>query len=88
MPHARPEQGALSLGLSIVKMGQAVIFNSEDNDPVTAIFMFSAPDSNSHIEMISQMAEILSDDEMMDRIFNAKNVQELHNLLLGDTAAC
>ena len=65
MPHTRPEHGAKALGLSIVKLGQAVEFNSEDNDPVDAIFMFSAPDSNSHIEMISQLAEVLSDDEVM-----------------------
>lgn len=87
MPHARPEQGALSLGLSIVRVGNPVIFDSEDNDPVKAVFLFSAPDSNSHIEMISEMAEVLSDDEMMDKIFNAKNVQTLHNLLLSDSNA-
>ncbi len=87
MPHARPEEGALSLGLSIVKIKHAVKFGSEDNDPVTIVLMFSAPDSNSHIEMISQMAEVLSDEEMMGRIFNVSNAQELHNILMGSPAA-
>ena len=87
MPHTRPEHGAKALGLSIVKLGQAVEFNSEDNDPVDAIFMFSAPDSNSHIEMISQLAEVLSDDEVMQQIFSTQSAEELQAILLGEASA-
>ena len=81
------EHGAKALGLSIVKLGQAVEFNSEDNDPVDAIFMFSAPDSNSHIEMISQLAEVLSDDEVMQQIFSTQSAEELQAILLGEASA-
>ena len=77
----------MALGLSIVKLGQAVEFNSEENDPVDAIFMFSAPDSNSHIEMISQLAEVLSDDEVMQQIFDTQSTEELQAILLGETSA-
>lgn len=84
MPHARPEEGASQLGLSIVKLGQAVKFDSDDNDPVDVIFMFSAPDSHSHIEMISQLAEVLSDEETMERIFNARSAAALKRILLTD----
>ncbi|MBD8182275.1 PTS sugar transporter subunit IIA [Pantoea agglomerans] len=83
MPHARPEQGAHKLGLSIVLLGTAVKFDSEENDPVKAIFMFAAPDSNSHIEMISQLAEVLSDEEMMAQIFNASSKEALMTILSG-----
>jgi ascorbate PTS system EIIA or EIIAB component len=84
MPHARPEQGAFKLGLSIVKLATPVKFDADENDPVDAIFMFSAPDSNSHIEMISQLAEVLSDDETMSRLFNSRNKEELIAILLAD----
>lgn len=83
MPHARPEQGAHKLGLSIVLLGIAVKFDSEENDPVKAIFMFAAPDSNSHIEMISQLAEVLSDEEIMAQIFNASSKEALMTILSG-----
>ncbi|ACX86597.1 PTS sugar transporter subunit IIA [Pectobacterium parmentieri] len=86
MPHARPEQGAKALGLSIVKLGNAVKFDADENDPVDAIFMFSAPDSNSHIEMISQLAEVLSDENIMERFFNACSKEELNTILLADNA--
>lgn len=84
MPHTRPEHGAMKLGLSIVKLGNAVRFGSEENDPVDAIFMFSAPDSNSHIEMISQLAEVLSDENIMERFFNASSKEELNAIFLAD----
>lgn len=88
MPHARPEEGAKALGLSVVKLGNAVTFDADENDPVDAIFMFSAPDSNSHIEMISQLAEVLSDDEKMTSIFNAGSKEELKAILLtGNTVS-
>ena len=77
----------MALGLSIVKLGQAVEFHSEENDPVDAIFMFSAPDSNSHIEMISQLAEVLSDDEVMQQIFDSKSSAQLQAILLGEAPA-
>ncbi|MFU0932961.1 PTS sugar transporter subunit IIA [Kluyvera cryocrescens] len=87
MPHTRPEHGAKALGLSIVKLGQAVAFNSEENDLVDAIFMFSAPDSNSHIEMISQLAEVLSDDEVMEQIYRAESTEQLQAILLNEASA-
>lgn len=87
MPHARPEQGAKALGLSIVKLANPVKFDADENDPVDAIFMFSAPDSNSHIEMISEMAEVLSDENTMDKIFSAQSKEELKAILLVDNSA-
>ncbi|MCU5775284.1 PTS sugar transporter subunit IIA [Erwiniaceae bacterium BAC15a-03b] len=83
LPHARPEEGALALGLSLLKLKQGINFDSEENDPVDVIFMFSAPDSNSHIEMISQLAELLSDEEVMAQLYQAQNQQQLIELLVS-----
>jgi ascorbate PTS system EIIA or EIIAB component len=83
MPHARPEQGAEKLGLSVLKLAQGVNFDAEENDPVDILFMFAAPDSNSHIEMITQLAEVLSDEEKMAQVLSAANQAELSRLLLS-----
>lgn len=83
MPHARPEEGAKALGLSVVKLAKAVVFNADENDPVDTLFMFAAPDSNSHIEMISQLAELLSDENEMEKVFNARSKEELNAILLA-----
>lgn len=86
MPHARPEEGAKALGLSVAKLASPVNFDSDENDPVDLLFMFSAPDSNSHVEMISQLAEVLSDEEKMERLFHAQSKEEMQQVLLCDDA--
>lgn len=85
MPHARPEQGAKKLGLSLVKLANPVTFDAGENDPVDILFMFSAPDSNSHIEMISQLAEVLTDDDVMERVYQAQSQHALCAVLLADS---
>ncbi|MHA7846098.1 PTS sugar transporter subunit IIA [Serratia sp. D1N4] len=81
MPHARPEEGAKALGLSLLKINQGVRFHSEDNDPVFVVVMLSAPDSTSHIELISHLAELFSDNEAMERLFRAENRQQIEDII-------
>lgn len=83
MPHARPEEGAHKLGLSILKLREGVIFGAQENDPVDFIVMFAAPDGNSHVELISQLAEFLSDDDVMNTVFNTQDQAELINIVNG-----
>jgi len=81
MPHARPEEGAKGLGLSLLKLHQGVNFNSEDNDPVDVIIMLAAPDSHSHIEMISSLAELFSNEEDMALLHNANTLAEIISII-------
>lgn len=81
MPHARPEEGANGLGLSLLTLPQGVKFNSEDNDPVYTVVMLSAPDKHSHIELISELAELFSSDEDMQKIYQAKSISEIQDVI-------
>lgn len=81
MPHARPEEGAKALGLSLLKINQGVHFHSEDNDPVFILVMLSAPDSSSHIEIISQLAELFADSEAMEQLFLAQTKRQIEDVI-------
>lgn len=81
MPHARPEEGAKGLGLSLLTLPHGVKFNSEDNDPVYTVVMLSAPDKHSHIELISELAELFSSDEEMQKIHQAKEVKTIQDII-------
>lgn len=81
MPHARPEEGANKLGLSLLKLRDSVSFGSQENDPVDVIVMFAAPDKDSHVELISTLAEFLSDDAVMDKVFKAQSQPELSKIV-------
>ena len=42
MPHARPEQGVLRNGLSLLHIKEGVSFGSAENDPVYVVIMLCA----------------------------------------------
>nr|WP_256995355.1 PTS sugar transporter subunit IIA [Citrobacter koseri] len=81
MPHARPEEGAKGLGLSLLKLEQGVSFGAGEFDPVDIIVMLAAPDKHSHIEMISTLAELFSSDDDMDKLHQAKSLEEIKTII-------
>ncbi|EMM6764358.1 PTS sugar transporter subunit IIA [Pluralibacter gergoviae] len=81
MPHARPEEGTLGLGLSLLKLHRGVRFGSEENDPVDLLIMLAAPDRHSHIELISALAALFSSDEDMRLLHQARTVEEIKNII-------
>ena len=81
MPHARPEEGAKGLGLSLLKLQQGVSFGAEEFDPVDIIIMLAAPDKHSHIEMISALAELFSSDEDMKKLHQTTNIEEIKKIV-------
>jgi len=81
MPHARPEEGAKGLGLSLLKLKQGVSFGAGEFDPVDVIIMLAAPDKHSHIEMISALAELFSSDEEMEELHQANTLEEIKTII-------
>ena len=80
MPHSRPEDGVLKQALSLVVLKQGVNFNSE-NDPVRIVLMLAAKDNTSHIEMLSAVAELFSDDDAVQQIIQASDVNEISEVV-------
>ena len=81
MPHARPEEGAKGLGLSLLKLNQGVSFGAGEFDPVDVIIMLAAPDKNSHIEMISALAELFSSEADMAELHQANTLEEIKTII-------
>ncbi|KNC90475.1 PTS sugar transporter subunit IIA [Trabulsiella odontotermitis] len=81
MPHARPEEGATGMGLSLLKLEQGVSFDADEFDPVDVIVMLAAPDSHSHIEMISALAALFSSDEDLLQLHQAKSQEEIKTII-------
>jgi len=81
MPHARPEEGAKGLGLSLLKLKEGISFGAGEFDPVDVIVMLAAPDKHSHIEMISALAELFSSDEDMAQLHVATAREEIKAII-------
>lgn len=77
MPHSRPEDGANAVGLSLLLVKKGVEFYSDGNDPVKLIVMLAAKDSESHIEAISALSELLGEDSDVEAIMSCETVDEI-----------
>ncbi|RFS79149.1 PTS mannitol transporter subunit IIA [Leclercia adecarboxylata] len=83
MPHARPEQGAIKNGLSLLHIKQGVSFDAEENDPVYVVIMLCALSGDKHINMITALADIFSDDERLSALLKASSIEEIQRVIKG-----
>lgn len=81
MPHARPEEGARGMGLSLLKLQHGVAFGADEFDSVDVIIMLAAPDKHSHIEMISALAELFSSEDDLALLHQAKTLEEITTII-------
>ncbi|ECG8610338.1 PTS mannitol transporter subunit IIA [Salmonella enterica subsp. salamae] len=83
MPHARPEQGAIKNGLSLLHIKKGVSFDSEDNDPIYVVIMLCALSGDEHINMITALADIFSDDERRSALLKASSLETIQTVING-----
>ncbi|MHA1505595.1 MAG: PTS sugar transporter subunit IIA [Candidatus Asgardarchaeia archaeon] len=81
IPHARPEDGAKKVGLSIMTLKKPVIFGNEENDPVRICIAFASPDTHQHVKILASLANILQSKEDIEAISNAKTPQEVIEII-------
>lgn len=83
MPHARPEQGAIKNGLSLLHIKQGVSFDADENDPIYVVIMLCAFSGEEHINMITALAEIFSDDERLAALLEASSMEAIQSVING-----
>jgi len=79
MPHARPEYGVNKLGLSLLVLEKGVTFESEKSANV--FLVLAAPDSDSHLILLSELSSVLASEEKVSALIAAKTYQQVADLL-------
>jgi PTS system ascorbate-specific IIA component len=77
LAHARPEDGVLDMGISLVTLDPPVEFGSEANDPVSLVIAFGGVDHKSHIALLADLARFLEDEERREDLSRALDVDEV-----------
>jgi PTS system ascorbate-specific IIA component len=77
MPHARPEAGSLEIGLSVLKLEEPVSFTNNDENLASLIIVLSCKEDGKHIEVLGQLAEVLSDEDNYNKALKAQNVKDI-----------
>jgi PTS system mannitol-specific IIA component/PTS system ascorbate-specific IIA component len=75
IPHSKPEHGVLKTGMSLLKLSKSVQF-PEDRE-VQLLIVLAANDSDKHIGLISELTNLLMEDEAMEKLFSAKSREEV-----------
>ena len=75
--HARPEDGAKKIGISLVRLKPPVEFGSKNNDPVDLVFGLSALDHDSHIDVLRDLAGILQNKEIIEVVRLSNSIEEI-----------
>jgi len=77
MPHAKAEAGCLKSSLSLITLAEPVEFGNPENDPVYVVAALTALDHGSHIEALSQLADVLANDSVVEEWAKAGSVDEI-----------
>ena len=78
MPHARPEQGAIETQIGITLFREGVRFDGKETTARLFVTL-AAKDSDSHVDALVKISELLSDDATVESILEASDVQALYH---------
>lgn len=74
LAHARPEDGVVKMGMSIVTLEKPVNFGSPENDPVKLVIGFGGIDHDSHLKMLQELAIFLMDEGNQELLKSANEI--------------
>ena len=81
LAHGRPSEAVLETGLSLVTLTYPIEFGHSSNDPVSLVIGLAAVDHDSHIDLMSALAELLMSEETVNLLLNATNESEVRSYL-------
>lgn len=77
LPHARPEQGALETQIGVTLFRQNIVFDGKDM-PARLFITLAAKDSDSHLDALMEISELLSDEEIVQKILEVTDPESLY----------
>ncbi|MGL4677195.1 MAG: PTS sugar transporter subunit IIA [Brevinema sp.] len=79
MPHSRPEDGCSKSGLSLLILDTPVLFPGDQK--VWLVLGLAAAYSDAHIETIEAIADFFGDDQILETLKQAKNLEEIKAII-------
>ena len=83
LAHARPEEGAIKTGFSLITLEEPVNFGNTENDPVNLIIAIAAIDHDSHIKAISELIDVIGNKDKYEKITSSNDLDEVFELIYG-----
>lgn len=81
LPHARPEDGVHQVGMSLLKVKEAVDLGDDPAHPVTIFICLAAIDNEAHLRALASLTKILGKKENLQALLKAETKQEILAIL-------
>lgn len=81
IPHARPEDGALKIGVSVAVLSNPVEFGSEENDPVDLLFGFATTGADDHVDTIRSVVDFIKNGDNLQALRKATSTEEVMKVI-------
>ncbi|MRH43711.1 hypothetical protein GH741_13620 [Aquibacillus halophilus] len=79
MPHARPQDGVLKTGISLLLLKEPVVFGERGEQLAQLVICLAALDNSSHLDLLKQIAEVIRDEASLALMLQATTTEELLN---------
>ena len=81
LAHGKPSDAVVESGLSLLVIREAIEFEHSQNDPVQLVFGLAATDHESHIEVMAELAEFLSDTQRVNSLLTCSNIEQIRAVI-------
>jgi PTS system ascorbate-specific IIA component len=81
LAHGKPGDDVIETGLSLIVLGSAIEFQHSQNDPVQLVFGLAATDHESHIDLMAELAQFLSDHESVNSLLTCSDPSQIRAVL-------
>ncbi len=76
LPHARPEQGVKEAQIGVTLIREPVLFSNGQDGQL--FITLAAKDSDSHLEALMGISEIVGDEELVKQVIASENEERLY----------
>ena len=82
IPHGRIK-GLREARVALVRLAEPIAFDAPDGQPVTLLVFLLVPENatEEHLEILSEIAELLSDRELRERLKSEGDAAQVHDLI-------
>jgi len=81
LAHGKPDESVHETGLSLLVLKTPIEFKHSQNDPVSLVFGLAAKDHDSHISLMAELAEYLSDEQNVKSLMQSSDEEQIRQLL-------
>lgn len=84
LAHARPEMGVVTTSLAVLHVSQPFLLADSPEHRITTLFCLAAESNERHLELMKELASLLSNARWRQQLESVSNEEELRCVFTGE----